>query len=29
VLAVGGTTPEDLESSTARLLGSRDLIDPG
>jgi hypothetical protein len=28
VLAVGGTTPEDLEASTVRLLGSSALIDP-
>lgn len=28
VTAVGGSTPEELESATARLLGSSSLIDP-
>lgn len=28
VLAVGGTTPADLEAATVRLLGSASLIDP-
>jgi len=28
VLAVGGSTPEELELSTRRLLGSSALIEP-
>ena len=28
VLAVGATTPSDLELTTSHLLGSRELIDP-
>jgi predicted DsbA family dithiol-disulfide isomerase len=28
VVGVGGSTPDGLEAMTARLLGSRSLIDP-